>query len=105
MVNNVLKVNCRECGLNDTHSTTFHDQWSLNKANFCLPDSHPCLLQKAPFASAGNYSQDEPAPSESAGSITFSRATIESKIYDAERNSTDPNAGMIAQIIRSVFLN
>ena len=105
MVNNVLKVKCRECGLNTNHSTNCYDQWSSNKANVCLPDSHPCLLQKAPFASAGNYSQDEPAPSESAGSITFSRATIESKIYDAERNSTDPNAGTLVQMIRSMILN
>jgi hypothetical protein len=105
MVNDVLKVNCRECGLNDTHSTKFHNQWSSNKAFFCLPDSPPFLAHKALLASADNTSQDKPAPSGSADSVTFSCATMESNISHAERTSTDPNAGTVAQIIRTMFLN
>ena len=65
----------------------------------------PFLDQRALLASAGNTPKQKTAPSDSLDSITFSCPTIESKIINAERKSTDPNASTIAQMIRSVFLN
>jgi hypothetical protein len=109
MVNGCLKANCKEYGWHDTHSTKFQEEWINNRANFCLPDSHPFVFHKAILASAGttfHQSAAKPNPSDdSSDSITFSRATMESKIADVEKNSTDPNAGTMCQMISSMFLN
>ena len=98
LVDNVLKVNCRDCGLNITHSFGFHAAWASNKSRFCLPGSHPFVVEKARLANA-NHTPDAtpaPVPEPSSNALTFSRAELEAKIVDAERNSTDPNAGSLA---------
>ena len=46
MVNGCLKVNCREYGLKDTHSTKLREDWSNTSANFCLPNTHPFLHRR-----------------------------------------------------------
>ena len=40
-----------------------------------------------------------------AGTITFTREGLESKLSTFERGSTDPNAGTIADAVRALFLN
>ena len=107
LVDNVLKVNCKECGLNSTHSSGFHAAWANDKSNFCLPDTHPFVVARAQRGNSNHTPVSAPSdtPAPSSNTLTFSRAELEAKIVDAERNSTDPNAGSLAQMMRSMFLN
>ena len=45
-----------------------------------------------------------PVHSSSSNTCTFSQAEFETNIADAEWNSTDSNAGTMAQMIRSMFV-
>ena len=107
LVDNVLKVNCKECGLNSTHSSGFHAAWANDKSNFCLPDTHHFVVARAERGNSNHTPVSAPSdtPAPSSNTLTFSRAELEAKIVDAERNSTDPNAGSLAQMMRSMFLN
>jgi hypothetical protein len=48
-----------------------------------------------------------PAPlsSSSYNTLTFSQDELETQVANAEHNSADPNAGIMAQMTRSIFLN
>ena len=105
LVDNILKVNCRDCGLNSTHSSYFHAAWAINKSKFCLPNSCSFILEKARLASATHTpaATSDPAPEPSLNTLTLFCAELEGKIVDTEQHSTDPNAGTMAQMIRSMF--
>ena len=107
LIDNVLKASCIDCGLNSTHSSGFHAAWTNNKSNFCLPDTHPFVVARAERGNSNHTPVSTPTdtPAPSSNTLTFSRAELEAKIVDAERNSTDPNAGSLAQMMRSMFLN
>ena len=60
--NGVLMVNCKVCGPNLTHTTGFHKEWNRNRANFTLPDTHPCVKAKALVAGTQPPPTCTPAP-------------------------------------------
>jgi hypothetical protein len=75
LVNSVLKVNCKECGLNITHSGGFHVAWMSNKSNFCLPTSQPFVAEKDQMVNYGHVPWQPaatPVPSSSSNTRTFS---------------------------------
>jgi hypothetical protein len=37
-------MNCSKCGINDTHTTKYHDEQLRNALNFRLPASHPWYI-------------------------------------------------------------
>jgi hypothetical protein len=81
-----------------------------NQSSFCLPGTHPFVVENAILASAGHVPQQQvfnPVPSVSStpNTLNFSWAELEANISDADRNSVDPNARTMAWMIRSIFLN
>ena len=111
----VLKVNCKVCGLNTTHSSGFHNSYIQNPSTFVLPPNHhyiaACQIVKT--ARGGQPPPSNPPhtpppsqppgqnPSGQAGSLTLDSASLESKMSQYERNSTDPNASSIVEAFRS----
>eukprot|EP00956_Cyclotella_meneghiniana_P017859 scaffold29406_cov63-Cyclotella_meneghiniana.AAC.2 len=109
----VLKVNCKVCGLNTTHSSGFHNAYIQNPSTFVLPPNHPyiaaCQIVKTTRGGQTLPSNPPhtPPPSQpsgqnssgQAGSLTLDRASLESKMSQYERNSTDPNASSISVFI------
>ena len=114
MVNGALHVKCKKCGMNQTHSSGFHDAWNRDRANFVLPDTHPYSREKCLLAGVASMPtaptrpptpKPTSVPTSDPDTLTFSRAELETKIAHTERNSTDPNASSIASMLRSMFLN
>ena len=111
----VLKVNCKVCGLNTTHSSGFHNSYIQNPSTFVLPPNHPYIAacQIVKTARGGQPPPSNPPhtpppsqppgqnPSGQAGSLTLDRASLESRMSQYERNSTDPNASSIVEAFRS----
>ena len=88
-----------------THSSGFHNVWASNKSNVFLPDSQYFVVEKDRLVSANHTSAvtSDPVSESSFNTLTFSHAELEANIVDAEQNPTAPNAGTMAQIIRSMF--
>jgi hypothetical protein len=123
VVNGVLMVSCKECGLNLTHSTGKHDEWAENPAAFQLAPSHPysqaCaklgispgqpIPTAAPVAAPpppAASSVQPPQPSGQASSLlAFDRAQLEQKISAFERTSTNPSASDVSDALRALLLN
>ena len=110
----VLKVNCKFCGLNTTHSSGFHGAYLQNPSSFVLPPNHPyihaCHIlkttrgQNAPATPTKAQPPAQPTGQDSSGrsgALVLDRAQIESKMSQYERNSTDPNASNIVDAFRS----
>eukprot|EP00956_Cyclotella_meneghiniana_P039449 scaffold172091_cov35-Cyclotella_meneghiniana.AAC.2 len=89
----VLKVNCRVCGLNTTHSSRYHSAWASNPSTFRLPDNNvyvkacQSLTRTAPKPPPTNPPPTPPSsqppgqnPSGQAGSLILDRASLESKM-------------------------
>jgi hypothetical protein len=121
MVNGSLMVKCKTCGLNSTHTTKFHAAWESNPSSFRLPSTHMYITEKARLAAASSsqpppvYNQRVPADaaaggnnagvSGAAGFLSISRADLESRLANLERNSTNPNASEMSDFLRSLLLN
>jgi hypothetical protein len=43
-IEGIWKMNCSKCGINDTHTTKYHDEQLRNVATFRLPASHPWYI-------------------------------------------------------------
>eukprot|EP00956_Cyclotella_meneghiniana_P026194 scaffold56008_cov50-Cyclotella_meneghiniana.AAC.1 len=109
----VLKVNCRVCGLNTTHSSRYHSAWASNPSTFRLPDNNvyvkacQSITRNLPKPPPTNPPSTPPPsqppgqnPSGQAGSLVLDRASLESKMSQYERTSTDPNASSIVDAFR-----
>ena len=113
LVNGQLLMSCSKCGLNQSHSTEYHEVWNGDRANFCLPEHHPFNMAThaggLPGPTPAPTNVPTPAPTAAVARdpdlITFNRAELESKISHSERNSGDPNSGIFADFMRSMFLN
>ena len=94
----VFKVICKACDLNSAHSSCFHVVWTSNKSCSCLPAFHSFVIEKVRLASDNHALAVTPSsvPESSSNKLTFSRAELKAKIVDAEQDSTDPNAGLMA---------
>ena len=81
----------------------------MNPVNFKLPDGHPYLVARSEFHAMSGISLPAPMtkpPMQTSGeSSQLSRAQIELKLADFERNSTDMNAASLVESIRAIFLN
>ena len=40
-IDGVWKMHCSKCGVNETHTTKYHDEQHRNAASFVLPAHHP----------------------------------------------------------------
>jgi hypothetical protein len=81
-----------------------------------LPSTHPLLLARQ-HASTTTNTTVAPPPSvapptttttgsaSNASTITFSRADLEARIANYERNSTDPSASTVSDALRAMLLN
>eukprot|EP00956_Cyclotella_meneghiniana_P025137 scaffold51757_cov42-Cyclotella_meneghiniana.AAC.10 len=112
----VLKVNCKVCGLNTTHSSGFHNTYIQNPSTIVLPRNHPyiaaCQIVKTtrdgqpPPSNPPHIPPPSQPPGQNssgqAGSLVLDRASLESKMSQYERNSTNPNASSI-WFLQSVF--
>lgn len=126
LVDNVLMIKCKKCGLNCTHGTKHHSSYMANKASFKLPDDHPYVREcakrnqgKTPSGGVpgtvgtGGSSQGSGSSgfrlTDSTGSggdmIQISRSALERKVDTFERESTDPNAASMAAAFRNIWLN
>ena len=118
MVDGVLYINCKTCGLNTSHGTRQHDAYVKNSSSFKLPSTHfyvkecPCLAQgyTGVMKTASGMvppppSAPGPAPATGSTTLTIQRSKLESMLADYERNSTNPNASDLSDMMRSLFLN
>ena len=115
-VNGVLMASCKTCGLNTTHTTKTHDEWTANPTSFKLPSTHLYTKECAKLGQRQQSSNSPPPPSSgptpsdsasgSASSmVSFERSVLESKLTNYERTSTDPNASSVSEAIRALLLN
>ncbi len=102
-----LKVKCKTCGYNTTHSTRLHDAWAANPSTFRLDSKHPYAQECAKLKQSPSCVPcAPPAPTANSNkTVTFDKATLEQKISAFERNSTNPNASDISDAMRAFFLN
>jgi hypothetical protein len=110
-------IRCKLCGLNATHGTSHHAAYVKDPNNFSLPSTHPLLLARQHASTTSNKTVAPPpsvaappttsttGPASNASTITFSRADLEARIANYERNSTDPSASTVSDALRAMLLN
>jgi len=109
----ILKVSCKHCRLNFTHGTNAHDAWKAG--TYTMADNHPLYVFNKQLGKEVPAQEEQKsvrfADQQGAGgggnsgnAHSLSRSSLESKINSFERQSTDPNAGAIAEMFRQ-FLN
>jgi hypothetical protein len=109
-------IRCKLCGLNATHGTSHHAAYVKDPNNFTLPSTHPLLLARQHASTTSNKTVAPPpsvapptttttGPVSNASTITFSRADLEARIANYERNSTDPSASTVSDALRAMLLN
>jgi hypothetical protein len=115
MQNGKLFVNCKKCGLNLTHSTSYHAAWSADKSGFKMPSTHFYMKEVKRLGQANSATGSGVPPSDNSqpsgsgssggsGMVSFSRAEMERKLSDFERNSSDPNASQMTEMLRALLL-
>ena len=109
--NGKLYVNCKTCGLNLNHSTKYHPAWIANKATFKMPANNFYMQECARLQQDNSGSHIPPsdnsvprAPTAGSGSGMVSLADLDKKLSDFERNSTDPNASSMTEMLRALLL-
>jgi hypothetical protein len=117
MVQGKLMVNCKQCGLNTTHSTKLHKAFVSQGAAWKLRSDHPYAVECAKIGQynpavqavpppAPNPEQPPPnTPSTGSSMVSIDRIKFEKSLSDFERTSTDPNASQMSEMFRSLFLN
>ena len=116
MVDGSLKINCRTCGLNSTHSTKFHNAWLAKPSTFKLSADHSYVRECAKLkfstpsptapSSAPTVNNSDITGTDSAGNlISFDHAQLEQRISPFERESTNPSASDFSEAIRALLLN
>jgi hypothetical protein len=123
MVEGKLYVNCKQCGLNTTHSTKLHKAFAAKGSAWRLKADHPYAIECAKLgqfnpsiagtvASSGTTPGQQQLPGSSSQSsggassmISIDRSKFEQSLADFERTSTDPNASQMSEMFRSLFLN
>ena len=115
MVNGVLYMNCRVCGLNTNHSSRRHEAYAKNPTSYQMSGNHfyvkECKRlgqgyggQMKTISGEGTAPAPAPASGGSANMVTFEKNKLESALSDYERNSTNPEASELADMFRSLFL-
>ena len=114
LVDGKLHVYCKKCGPNTTHSTGLHAACKAMGSNWQVPAYHPFAVE------CNRLGQNNPAVSRQSGGgppssnssqgtgssmLSIDRSTIEQRLSDYERTSTDPNASQMSEMFRSMFLN
>jgi hypothetical protein len=111
-----LKLSCKTCGLNFTHSLGHHNKWKSGA--WAMQANHPLYIHNAKTSKTvpGAPTQTPTLPPSagtgglagtvnSSDTLTFSHGALETKLSTFERTSTDPNAGTVASAIRQLLLN
>jgi hypothetical protein len=112
MVDGVLYINCKTCGLNTSHGTRQHESFAKNPSSFKLSSSHFYVKEctrlsqgySGAFKTTGSTAPPPAAPPNTGSSIlTIERSRLESALSDYERTSTNPNASELSEMMRSLF--
>ena len=118
MVNGLLYINCKTCGLNTSHGTRQHNAYVKNSSSFKLPTTHFYVKECNRLAqgytgvmktASGTVTTPPivlgPAASTCSTTLTIERSKLESMLADYEHNSTNLNALDLSDMMRSLFLN
>lgn len=117
MVNGVLYLNCKSCGLNTSHGSRQHGAYIKNPSSFKLSKAHfyvrECTRLAQGYTGALNRATSgsavpspaapAPAPATGGSTLTIDRSRLESALSDYERTSTNPNASELTDMVRSLF--
>jgi len=92
-----LMLWCKDCGVNDSHTSGGHGQWASNPGSYCLPAGHPGkALQIKHLGTAGNSSSNEPSNANLQTELKQMKeafkqvATLSTKVLEAEAEE-DPD--------------
>ena len=118
MVDGVLYINCKTCGLNTSHGTRQHYAYVKNSSSFKLSTTHFYIKECNRLAqgytgvmkTASGMVPPPPtapgsAPATGLTTLTIQRSKLERMLADYERNSTNPNTSGLSDMIWSLFLN
>ena len=118
MADGVLYINCKTCRLKTSHGTRQHNAYVKNSSSFKLPSTHFYIKECTCFAQSytgvmKTASGTVPPPPTASGpaaatgltTLTIERSKLESMLADYERNSINPNASDLSDMMRSLFLN
>ena len=109
----ILKLTCATCGLNFTHGTKQHDAWKAG--TYTMSPNHPLYVFNKQIGKTVPAQEGQKrvqfADQQGAGggdnggnALSLSRSSLEARISNFERTSTDPNASVMAEMFRQ-FLN
>ena len=111
LINGVLHLHCKQCGYNTTHSTKTHSIFAEQGTSFRLNSTHPYVKECAKLnqqypASVSATSGPRPTIAPSASTmVSVDRSKLEHTLADIERNSTDPSASRLSEMLRALLLN
>ena len=112
MVDGVLYIKCKTCGLNMNHGSRSHSEYAKNPATFRLASTHfyvkECIRLGQGYggglAATHGGPTVTPAPPSDSSMITIDKNKVERLLADYERTSTNPNASEMTEMMRSLLL-
>ena len=111
LINGVLHLHCKQCGYNTSHSTKTHSIFAEQGSSFRLNSTHPYVKECAKLnqqypASASATSGPKPTVAPSASTVvSVDRSKLEHTLANFERNSSDPGASQLTEMLRALLLN
>ena len=94
------------CGVNQTHSSKYHNEWKANKASFKLPATHPFMTA---VASGGTQSGTAASATASVTATVqkaldeFSNTFAAKMLAKIEAASSDPDVSGAAGVLKPLF--